>query len=331
MIKYILVLFVLVSCSQITIKTNCIEKRAAFDVGSGSTKMVVAEVDTCNIKINKILVESNRPITFKESLVKNKNNKLDKVIVNKAIKALLELKTLAKAKGATAFTGMATSAFRTAKNGKIALDSISQKTGISLKLINQKKEAQLGYFGVIAKLKHTPKNLVVWDIGGGSMQMTKNTNGKLSHYLGKLASVSFKEKYLKANKLQNIKSPNPINKTGAILALNLAEKFAIKDISNFKSEINSNTKFIGIGGVHYYSIRGQVNSGDSYYNHKQLKTTLFKRSTYTDSMLKSKYAATDVTNLALVLGYMKALNINKVETMKINMAHGLLVSNSEWP
>jgi len=321
----------LISCSHSQVdKKECEQKRAAFDIGSGSTKMVVASVDVCKKSISKILLEEQRPITFKEALVKNKDNILNFKIQKSAIKALSELKKKAIQVGAVKFSGMATSAFRTAKNGQKALSNISKNTGIKLKVIDQKQEARLGYYGAVAKVGTSENDFIVWDIGGGSMQMTKNIDSKLHYYLGKMASVSFKEYFMQKTKNKNKKTPNPLRKRGANKAALLAKKFAEKDLKEFKKHIKHTTKVYGIGGVHYYSIRGQINSGKKIYTKEELQATLLKRSNYNDKMLKSKYAKTDVTNLALVLGHMNALKINEVEALKVNMAHGLLLSPQDW-
>ena len=48
--------------------TKCHEVRGAMDVGSGSTKIKIALVDTCEIKILKVLAEDQVAIAFKENI-----------------------------------------------------------------------------------------------------------------------------------------------------------------------------------------------------------------------------------------------------------------------
>lgn len=59
---------------------GCEETRAGIDMGSGTTKLVVAKVDTCQRRINKVLFEDQRPIGFNEDLSKSADNTLSPAI-----------------------------------------------------------------------------------------------------------------------------------------------------------------------------------------------------------------------------------------------------------
>jgi exopolyphosphatase/guanosine-5'-triphosphate,3'-diphosphate pyrophosphatase len=61
-----------------------------------------------------------------------------------------------------------------------------------------------------------------------------------------------------------------------------------------------------------------------------VKKALTTKGELTDSEIGGKYAATDVSNLALVLGFMKELKIDKIRTLKANMAHGILIYPKYW-
>ena len=50
----------------------------------------------------------------------------------------------------------------------------------------------------------------------------------------------------------------------------------------------------------------------------------------TDTEIGGKYAATEISNLTLVLGFMNELGIEKVMTVKANMAHGILIYPRFW-
>lgn len=311
-----------------TSNSACLVKRAAFDVGSGSTKMVVAEVDKCEHKLVSILLEAQRGVPFKEALIQAKDNNFNSDIKKKAVNALGELKKMAKDMGATDFSAMATSAFRTAGNGAVALKEISDKTKIKMRVINQETEARFGYLGALGHIKNKNESFMVWDIGGGSQQMTKNIDGKWNYYLGKIASVSFKDAVLKKYYNKNAQTPNPLRKERALRALQLSKEYAKKVPVAFRDL--SDTKVYGIGGVHYYSLRNQTKIADKIYNQEDLYRTLMERSQMNDKELGGEYSQTDVTNIALVLGHMQSLNISNVEVLKVNMAHGLLIDEASW-
>ncbi|MDD0852739.1 hypothetical protein HBN50_06505 [Halobacteriovorax sp. GB3] len=322
------VVITLSACSTTSTKNSCIVNRAAFDMGSGSTKMVVARVNKCDLKIENLLLEAQRPIGFKQDLIDSKDNKFSNKIISAATNSLMELKAKAQSLGATEFSAMATSAFRTANNGKEVLNLLAKRTGMNLKIINQTTEARLGYLGA-KNLILDKRPFIVWDIGGGSMQLShRDEKGVWTHYLGKIASVSFKDQVLKKLFKKNNRSPNPLGKRRALKAIDLSRKAAEKVPAFFKDLKNYN--IYGIGGVHYFSVRKQTGIKTKTYQQNDVYTTLLKRSKLNDRQIGGPYAQTDVTNLALVLGHMQKMNIAKVKTLKVNMAHGLLLHNQSW-
>ena len=329
-----LLLGLLLIASQSVLSDECIKTRAAFDIGSGSTKLKVAKVDTCNQKIAKILLEANREVGYKQALKENKKNRLSRKIINYGIIKLRELKSLAESYGAESYTAVATSAFRTAKNGKRAAKRISRKLGFKINIISQEKEAKIGFVGASVIAKKDLKDIVVWDIGGGSMQMTTyEGNEKYNIYKGKLASVSFKNHVIdevQKHGDDRPKSPNPISLSDSELAQRDARIHAKNTVpdSIVKKLKSSETEIIGIGGVHYYSIGKKV-TDNKVYDLNMVNNQISKSLSLTDEQLGGgKYVSTDITNLILVSGFMEELQIPQVKTGKINMADGLLIMPS---
>ncbi|OUR97768.1 hypothetical protein A9Q84_06090 [Halobacteriovorax marinus] len=325
----LLVLFLSTSCSLLP-KKECIVTRAAFDIGSGSTKMTVAKVNSCENKLVEILFEDQSAVPYKQSLYKNANSFSDEVI-SLGIKELTELKLNAIDIGATEFSALATQAFRDAKNGSETLRKLEKETDIEINVITQTLEARFGFLGT--KIKHPfdeSDKILVWDIGGGSMQMTYFKDGKYHHYLGTLASVSFKEKVLERFYPNDTNTPNPIGKSRSKKATILSRFFAHGNVPSDIKKYIEKARVFGIGGVHYYSLRKQALKKGHIYNQTQLRVALKKRSKLNDRKIGGKYAKTEVTNIALVLGFMEALGVRKVETLKVNMSHGLFLDEKSW-
>ncbi|MEC9282405.1 MAG: hypothetical protein VX642_06815 [Bdellovibrionota bacterium] len=322
---------VFLSCSNLSEKSSaeCFVKRAALDVGSGSTKLKVASVDICKNEIAEILFSDSVNIEFKESLAKSSRNVLGKKIYDKAIRELKAMRQKAISLGASEIVGVATSVFRKAGNGRVFIDEISVKTGIPIKVISNEQEAQLAYWGAIDRLSLKEDETVVWDIGGGSMQMITKEETQFPSYLGEMASVGFKEmiiEKLQKKSVKSVNSPNPLGPVTSLEAVKKAKDFALKDVSaSMKNKIAGKT-VIGVGGVHYYSIRNQVGSDE--YSSEDIDTALQKRASLSDKEIDSKYASTEISNLALVTGFMKALKIDKVKAIKVNLADALLVKPS---
>lgn len=329
----VLIIILLLSSFSLLAK-DCLVTRAAFDIGSGTTKLKVAQVNTCKKKIEKILLEANREVGYKQALKDSKNNKLNKLIVKKGIAMLKELKAQAQRFMPESYTAVATSAFRTAKNGKKVARKISKKLGFKINIISQQKEAEIGFVGASALTDKKLNEIVVWDIGGGSMQMTAyNNNGNYDIYKGKLAAVSFKNHVIYEVQNHNGEiptTPNPITEEDKVLALKDARDYAKNTVpkSIMKKIKSEKTLVLGIGGVHYFSI-GENVSETNTYSMDMILNHLNKSLYLTDEQLGGgKYVSTDITNLILVAGFMEELQINEVKTIKVNMADGLLINPS---
>lgn len=289
--------------------------------------MKVARVNTCLQKIEAILLEADEAVKYKESLQASPDNRLHKAIQERGVKALLSLKSRADKFKPDSYTAVATSAFRTAENGKQAAENLSKRTGIDVQVIDQAGEARLGFIAASRIANKDLRNVVVWDIGGGSMQMTSyNGPKKFDIYQGKTASASFKKHIIEDVKGKSgVETPNPIGSKDAQTALKDAKKVAQTTVpSSIKQKIHSGAEVVGIGGVHYYSVRGQTKTKSSY-NGADLEKAIAKGVQKNDEQVGGEYASTEVSNLILVKGFMDELGIQKVTTGKINLADGLLL------
>lgn len=325
--SFILVLFAAGSCSLSPKNAafHCHKNRAALDIGSGSTKLLIARVDKCQRKILEITSEKNFAFKFKEALHLNEG-RLPEEEFMKLKNTLMGLK---KETAGYNISGVATEVFRQARNGKTFITRLSKETGIPIKLINQEEEAHLGFWGAVAVTGKKPSEIVVWDIGGGSMQMTTQRKDHLFTYLGKLASVSFKNRVLAYQKKKR-GSPNPIGPYGALWASALAKEEAGKVDKVIKVDVK-NKEVLGVGGVHYYSVRNQLKlKQDQPYALYQLDRVIKERHSWSDRQLFGSYKETEVTNLILVSGFMKGLDLNTVRPVKVNLATGVLFDESLW-
>lgn len=321
-------LFVIFFYSAAFASDNCLETQGALDIGSGSTKSVVAIVDKCQKTIQKIVFEENIPVPFSESYETSADQKIPEAFIKLQLPRMSELAQKMRQQGAVKISALGTSVFRRAKNGNDVMKRISQAISGPVQLISQEDEARLGYWSALAQRPLRPnEKAIVWDIGGGSMQMIAATSAKeLQIYQGDLAAVNFKNRVIgeiqkKDAKTQN--SPNPIGSDWKA-AVKLSESYAKEHVPQDFQKTARTVTWIGIGGVLYNSVREQTNV-KSTYRARDLEKALKKRSRMNDSQLGGDYAATDVTNLALVAGFMKALKIQKVETVKASLAQGWLL------
>ncbi len=316
------------------VTNSCIKYRAAIDVGSGTTKMKVAEVDACKKSLIKIIHKIDKKVSYKKDLSASAKGQFSATILQLGMKILKQLKAVAHHHGAYEIRGVATSAFRKASNGSSFLSKVKKQLGISIDIISQKEEAELGFWAAVAGQKVSPEQAVVWDIGGGSMQISSLLkSNQMEIYQGKLASVSMKEHIIRViqnRSLSEYSSPNPMTKKVMLKAVNYAKKVSQQVVPVLVKKLQTpGVSVIGIGGVHYYSIRGQTGKPQRF-NQQIVKDTLLKKVGYTDQKIGGKYASTELSNLALVLGFMQGMNVKEVTPLNINMADGILINSKYW-
>ena len=308
---------------------DCMEHRAALDMGSATVKIKAVDIDRCANIRSDVLFQENVKVAFSENI---RDHRLSDDIQNKGLEQLAKLKSEAKLRGAQKFAGVATAVFRSAENTSQYLDRIKSETGIAIRLISQDEEAILGYQAAKASDQVGP--VVVWDIGGNSMQMIMQDHAKrYVIYRGNTASVSFKKMILEKILHQPAGlsvSPNPIGGKNLAAAIAMALD-AARDVPEEITMLmaQNQTKVIGIGGVHNQSIKNQMKVKD-HYTRDHLMQTLLSRIELTDAQIGGPYADTDVSNLILVLGYMQKLKIDQVYLKDVNLTDGVLMDPSFW-
>jgi exopolyphosphatase/guanosine-5'-triphosphate,3'-diphosphate pyrophosphatase len=313
--------------------SSCIETRAAFDIGSGGTRMKVGKVDLCQHKVLEMYATVEEKVGYKDDLSANQTGAFSEAIKTKGLAVLADMKAKAAPFKPKKFIAGATSAFREASNGPAFAQQITQTLGIETRVLTQREEGILGFLGAVATAKAAKENILVWDIGGGSKQLTALAADKKNFevFSDGYASVAFKNAVIQQVKHANpaeVVTPNPVGAGNLEAAANLVYKSEAKIPEFFKTLIkNPTTKVIGIGDVHYYSVRGQTGVNGNTFTKDDIKRTINQRISWNDKKIGGNYAETDVTNLILVHSYMDALGIKKVETTKVNMTDSILIWN----
>ena len=328
-----IILFIMLSLTTGLEAKNCESIEAGIDIGSGSIKLLVASIDKCQMEIKNILVKDSKALDLNSDFLKNPEGKISPEFINKAEVILLAYKKMAFSMKAKSVKAVATSVFRKAVNGDQIIRSWQKKLKIkTMNVISQEQEAELGARSVLMQLpkeRRDLSNLIVWDIGGGSMQILGfDQNQKKHNYLGDLASVSFKNMVMEALQLKNIeieKTPNPILEKRES-ALMLAKSYAKIHVPQKIKELIKEKIIIGIGGVHNFSIRTMIGTKNDYYSLTEVKAASLIYSSKKDEELSGDYRSTDVTNLLLVGGFMEALGIDKVHVKSASLLEGLLSS-----
>lgn len=317
-----------------------IVRRAAFDIGSLTTKMIVADVDTKTKKIVRVLLKDVRRVGYKNDLERpSSDGNFTKDLIEEGVQGLRELK--AQAEGLSPapqeYVAVATAALRAGLNSQAVVSTIKQKLNIPVYIINQDEEARLGFNGAIIAVGSDPLKTLVWDMGGGSMQMIAHKDGTLLTYGNELGFIAFARKVMseiQGKELDAKATPNPLSLDDATEAIELASKLALK-LPSFVLEKakDPSTRVIGIGALYYAThgpeLRVQTNLIDGLPQ-RGILTRLMYRIRKTDEELiplthKAIPTLVSATSLALILGFMKGLSLEELTTVEVNMTDALLV------
>ncbi len=308
------------------------QRQASFDIGSGSTKFMLAEISPCEKNQVKILIDDSEPVPYAQDLAGRGDRKFGKEIILRGEKTIESFIDRAKSQGDFHIRAVATQAFREASNGKDIIEKWQQKYTGDWKVISQDQEAQLAY-SFVEKKTATMNRLLVWDIGGGSQQLVwrKDQQGsKMQRQKSTLASVSFKNSVMKHLKRDaDLQSPNPLtlyeqNKV-LQLALDLIAKEKNHDLKNWLSHP---AKIVGIGGVHGGSLKNQLGLREGErITQDEIRHLLLRKQNYTDEQIGGAYASTEITNLILVLAMMMTYEIADYEVMGASLTEALIVES----
>ena len=144
---------------------------AAVDLGTNSTRLLVADVDSGD------LAEVVRRLTITrlgEGV--DERRKLLPVPIARVRSCLGEYRRELEGLGAARTLAIGTSAVRDSENGEAFLGEIEWSYGFATRLLDGDEEAALTYRGVTASRSDLDGALIV-DIGGGSTELVTGSNG----------------------------------------------------------------------------------------------------------------------------------------------------------
>lgn len=310
-----------------------IERRAAIDIGSGGTKLAIADVELETNQIVEVLLDTSFPVPYQASLDKTSDGTFDAETKAIGLNAFLEIKQLTETYQVENTAAIATSAFRKANNAKSYVSEVAAKTGIRIQIIPQREEGEIAFFSAVATGGFDPNEIIVWDIGTGSLQITTSNNDGLTVYMGEhMGSVAFKNYIISAlqeNDVDDVDSPNPLSEEDLKSADSYARAFARKAYPIIKEKILADAPVVGIGRLFYHSIRPIALDGD-VITRSGLRSYIEEALNKTDEELNNPYASVDVSNCILTLAIMKALHIQEIRPLETTSTRGLLVSPAYW-
>lgn len=311
--------------------------RAAIDIGSGATKLRVAEVNLKTHKIDRILVNQSFPVHYQEHLAKSGNNTFDEEVMQSGLDAIRQSKQIAAQHGAQKVIAVATASFRKAANSQAFIDRINREIGVPVFIIDQDLEGKLAYNAVLTQGqgKFDPHKLIVWDIGGGSLQLIAlDKEGRHRVFLGDMASIPFKNMIIQDiqhKDINQVSTPNPLSSRDILKGIVKARESSQKVDRVFKDLIaDPNVQIVGVGNIFAYGIYPIVGKKTPFTQQELYQATLNMADKNDQQLGGGDYVNVQVSNAMLVLGFMQGLNINHMHALDVNNADEAMLYPEFW-
>lgn len=155
-------------------------KLAAVDIGSNAIRLFVAEVFYDSGKIEQDKISHTRiPIRLGEDVFTFGRISEKKEI--QLTQVLTGLSLIIKSLGVDHYRICATSAMRSAENGREVVEAIKAKTGLTVDVLSGAEEADIIFANFEQQDLPKSKNYLFIDVGGGSTELTIIENFERKH------------------------------------------------------------------------------------------------------------------------------------------------------
>jgi len=301
---------------------------AAFDIGSGTTRMRVARYELCVDAPAQTLTRAAVPVPYAADLAESGSGEFSPELVQSAGAIMAELREQAESFGAEVLIGVATEAFRRADNGAALLQDWADQLGLEARVIDQHSEGRLAY-GLVRSEQPDDQRRLVWDIGAGSQQLVWRDaeDGGFQHFNSDLASVTLRNAALAVlDRAEGVTTPNPIAPDELPALVDLVENWVHADWPGTLADLlGDEARLVGVGGVHGASIVGQLGvPAGSIIRREQLGEVLARQLGRGDAAIGGPYADTDVTNLILVHTLLGLLDVDEYQATRGDLAEALI-------
>ncbi len=154
---------------------------AVIDIGSNSGRVMVFEREPSSHL--RLLAGSRASLRLVHDV--DTRGALSDATMARTTEALRDFQAIANGAGAGRIVAVATAAMRDAANGPVFAERLRRELGIRIEIIGGLAEARYGFAGAVRGL--AVSNGLLFDLGGGSLQITRFT----SRRLGKGVSLPF--------------------------------------------------------------------------------------------------------------------------------------------
>ncbi|MBS0622026.1 MAG: hypothetical protein JSR80_03600 [Verrucomicrobia bacterium] len=285
----------------------------AIEVGSDGVKYKIADR-------GEILASGEFPLLLHQAWEHSGTYVIPIEMEKKLINALEEILAQARSLKAKRYACVATEVLRQARNAKKVQARVKKETGLDLLIISQREEAILGLVATAAAVNIPEDQLVVWDLGGGSMEVSSFPQT----YAFDFGAKGFRQEVVQKIKRENGKtvlSPNPMNREESEQAVALASSYAVTLPAPLQKKLGA-LPFYGIGALAFLDV---PESRDKY-TLSGLQAALREKLGKEDKELGGGlFVGEAVTNLCLAIGFMLPFRIETLYTSSVDLTDGLLL------
>jgi exopolyphosphatase/guanosine-5'-triphosphate,3'-diphosphate pyrophosphatase len=250
---------------------------AVMDLGTNTFHLLIAEGDAVN---PNILFKITEPVKLGEGGI-NKGI-IQPAAYERGVKAMQQFHGHILNYNVQDVRAMATSALRSASNGKDFIDEVKNKTGISIETINGDQEAGYIYKGVKTSGCLSQQNSLIVDIGGGSVEfILGNKDGILWKQSFEIGAARLMDKFHQTDPIPT----ESINALNAFLEERLADLFTAVSSYPIFNLIGSSGSFETFAEV------TELNKGNPF-DLKNIKSYIFQKNDFlkvTDQLICSSH------------------------------------------
>jgi len=159
------------------------DRVAVVDVGSNSTRLLVAEVDQGRVKEvvrRSTVTRLGRGVDL--------SGQLSAEAIEAACEAIAKYMEICREEGVETVAAIATSAVRDASNGSAFVAELRERFALTARVLDGEEEARLTYRGATAERPPSEPTLVI-DIGGGSTEMVVGAGEEITFHASLQAGV----------------------------------------------------------------------------------------------------------------------------------------------
>ncbi len=201
-------------------RTNNSEYVAALDLGTNSNRLLVVD------NKGQAVYRDVRHVALGEGLAENKC--FCEKAMDRAICSYMDFNEMMSVYGVKKYRAIATAACRMSTNTKSFLEDVKKSSGIDVEVISEYEEARLTLKGAKLNAPKDKKYIFVYDLGGGSTEITLATNEDNPKII---TTISIPLGARNATEMYNLKN---YNKNGALKLRADVEKYVDDLLSGIK-------------------------------------------------------------------------------------------------